>query len=97
MRPADARQSRPELKGLRGLPDRSKTCMLTQVADGVLVHQSELIQNDTVVVQGRAGVVLVDPGIQRSEMVCLANDLRELGQPVVAGRAASTHQEEGRR
>jgi glyoxylase-like metal-dependent hydrolase (beta-lactamase superfamily II) len=61
--------------------------MLTQVADGVLVHQSELIQNNTVVVQGRAGVLLIDPGITGSEMACLANDVRELGQPVVAGFA----------
>ncbi len=61
--------------------------MLTQVAEGVLVHQSELLQNNTVVVQGRAGVLLIDPGIQGSEMACLANDLRELGQPVVAGFA----------
>jgi glyoxylase-like metal-dependent hydrolase (beta-lactamase superfamily II) len=61
--------------------------MLTQVAEGVLVHQSELLQNNTVVVRGRAGVLLVDPGIQGSEMACLANDLRELGQPVVAGFA----------
>ncbi len=61
--------------------------MLTQVADGVLVHQSELLQNNAVVVQGRAGVLLVDPGITGSEMACLANDLRELGQPVVAGFA----------
>lgn len=63
--------------------------MLTHVADGVLIHQSELLQNNTVVVQGRAGVLLIDPGIQGSEMACLANDLRELGQPVVAG--FSTH------
>ncbi len=63
--------------------------MLRQVADGVLVHQSELLQNNTVVVQGRAGVLLIDPGIQGSEMACLANDLRELGLPVVAG--FSTH------
>jgi len=63
--------------------------MLTQVAEGVLVHQSELLQNNAVVVQGRAGVLLIDPGIQGSEMACLANDLRELGQPVVAG--FSTH------
>ena len=63
--------------------------MLTQVAESVLVHQSELLQNNTVVVQGRAGVLLIDPGIQGSEMACLANDLRELGQPVVAG--FSTH------
>jgi glyoxylase-like metal-dependent hydrolase (beta-lactamase superfamily II) len=61
--------------------------MLTQVADGVLVHQSELLQNNAVVVQGRAGVLLIDPGIQGSEMTCLANDVRELGQPVVAGFA----------
>lgn len=63
--------------------------MLTQVAEGVLIHQSELIQNNAVVVQGRAGVLLIDPGITRDEMVALANDLRELGQPVVAG--FSTH------
>jgi glyoxylase-like metal-dependent hydrolase (beta-lactamase superfamily II) len=63
--------------------------MLNQVAEGVLVHQSELLQNNTVVVQGRAGILLVDPGITGEEMGCLANDLRELGQPVVAG--FSTH------
>ena len=51
------------------------------------VHQSELIQNNTVVVQGRDGVLVIDAGITGSEMVCLANDLRELGQPVVAGFA----------
>ena len=63
--------------------------MLTQVAEGVLVHQSELLQNNTVVVQGSGGVLLIDPGITGDEMACLANDLRELGQPVVAG--FSTH------
>ena len=63
--------------------------MLRQVAEGVWIHQSELIQNNAVVVQGRAGVLLIDPGIQGSEMACLANDLRELGRPVVAG--FSTH------
>jgi glyoxylase-like metal-dependent hydrolase (beta-lactamase superfamily II) len=61
--------------------------MLTQVAEGVLTHQSELIQNNAVVVQGRAGVLVIDPGIQGFEMACLANDLRELGQPVVVGFA----------
>jgi glyoxylase-like metal-dependent hydrolase (beta-lactamase superfamily II) len=63
--------------------------MLTQVAESVLVHQSELLQNNAVVVQGRAGALLIDPGITGSEMACLANDLRELGLPVVAG--FSTH------
>ncbi|MFZ3561692.1 MULTISPECIES: MBL fold metallo-hydrolase [unclassified Streptomyces] len=63
--------------------------MLQQVADGVLVHQSELLQNNTVVVQGTGGVLLVDPGITGDEMACLANDLRVYGHPVTAG--FSTH------
>lgn len=63
--------------------------MLKQVAEGVLIHQSELLQNNTVVVQGGSGVLLVDAGITGEEMACLANDLRELGRPVVAG--FSTH------
>ena len=61
--------------------------MLTEVARGVLVHQSELLQNNAVVVQGRAGVLLVDPGITGDEMACLANDVSGLGHPVVAGFA----------
>jgi glyoxylase-like metal-dependent hydrolase (beta-lactamase superfamily II) len=63
--------------------------MLRQAAEGVLTHQSELLENNAVVVQGRAGVLLIDAGITESEMACLAHDLRELGQPVVAG--FSTH------
>ncbi len=61
--------------------------MLRQVAEGVLVHQSEVLQNNTAVVQGRDGVLVIDAGITGAEMACLANDLRELGQPVVAGFA----------
>jgi glyoxylase-like metal-dependent hydrolase (beta-lactamase superfamily II) len=63
--------------------------MLRQVAEGVLIHQSELLQNNAVVVQGRAGVLLIDPGITGDELACLASDLSELGQTVVAG--FSTH------
>ncbi|WP_410655410.1 MBL fold metallo-hydrolase [Amycolatopsis sp. lyj-112] len=63
--------------------------MLKQVAEGVLVHQSALLENNTVVVQGNGGVLLIDAGITGGEMTCLANDLRELGQPVIAG--FSTH------
>ena len=63
--------------------------MLTQVADGVLVHTSPLLQNNTVVVQGAAGVLVVDAGITGAEMACLARDLGELDRPVVAG--FSTH------
>jgi glyoxylase-like metal-dependent hydrolase (beta-lactamase superfamily II) len=61
--------------------------VLRQVAEGVLTHQSELLENNAVVVQGGAGVLLVDPGLTADEMTCLANDLRELGQPVVVGFA----------
>jgi glyoxylase-like metal-dependent hydrolase (beta-lactamase superfamily II) len=65
--------------------------MLRQVADGVLIHQSELLQNNTVVVQGRAGVLLIDPGVTGHEMACLENDLRALDQPVVAGFSTHPH------
>lgn len=65
--------------------------MLTQVAEGVLIHQSEFIQSNAVVVQGREGVLLIDPGIQADEMACLANDVRERGQTVVAGFATHPH------
>jgi glyoxylase-like metal-dependent hydrolase (beta-lactamase superfamily II) len=49
------------------------------------------LQSNAVVVQGRAGVLLIDPGVQGHEMACLANDLRELGQPVVAGFSTHPH------
>ncbi len=61
--------------------------MLRQVAEGVLIHQSEFIQSNAVVVHGGAGVLLIDPGITGDEMSCLADDLSDLGQPVVAGFA----------
>lgn len=63
--------------------------MLTEVAEGVLVHQSAFVQSNAVVVQGRDGVLLVDPGITVAELDCLADDLDRLGRPVVAG--FSTH------
>ena len=65
--------------------------MLRQVADGVLIHQSEFCQSNAVVVQGRAGVLLIDPGIRGDEMACLANDLSDLGQIVVTGFSTHPH------
>jgi glyoxylase-like metal-dependent hydrolase (beta-lactamase superfamily II) len=65
--------------------------VLRQVADGVLIHQSEFCQSNAVVVQGRAGLLLIDPGILGDEMAALADDLRELGQPVVAGFSTHPH------
>ena len=65
--------------------------MLRPVAEGVLVHESEFIQSNAVVVQGRAGVLLIDPGVTGSEIACLANDLRELGHPVATGFSTHPH------
>ena len=65
--------------------------MLRQVAEGVLIHQSEFCQSNAVVVQGRAGVLLIDPGVQDDEMACLANDLSQSGQTVVAGFSTHPH------
>jgi len=65
--------------------------VLKQVAEGVLIHQSEFIQSNAVVVHGRAGVLLIDPGMTGSEMVAIADDLRESGQPVVAGFSTHPH------
>jgi len=65
--------------------------VLRQVAEGVLVHESEFLQSNAIVVQGRAGVLLIDPGVTGDEITCLANDLRELGQPVVAGFSTHPH------
>ncbi|MBG6239737.1 glyoxylase-like metal-dependent hydrolase (beta-lactamase superfamily II) [Mycetocola sp. CAN_C7] len=63
--------------------------MLKRVAEGVLVSESEFLQSNTVVVQGRDGVLLIDPGITAGELATLADDLQRLGQRVVAG--FSTH------
>lgn len=63
--------------------------MLTQVAGGVFVHESEFIQSNAVVVAGKEGVLLVDPGITRQELAELANELRSSDRSVVAG--FSTH------
>ena len=65
--------------------------MLRQVAEGVLIHDSEFCQSNAVVVQGQAGVLLIDPGIRSDVMAALANDLGELGQPVVAGFSTHPH------
>jgi glyoxylase-like metal-dependent hydrolase (beta-lactamase superfamily II) len=57
----------------------------------VLIHQSEFCQSNAVVVHGRAGVLLIDPGVQGHEMACLANDLSDSGQTVVAGFSTHPH------
>jgi len=65
--------------------------VLRQVAEGVLIHESEFCQSNAVVVHGRAGVLLIDPGVRGSEMACLANDLSDSGQTVAAGFSTHPH------
>jgi glyoxylase-like metal-dependent hydrolase (beta-lactamase superfamily II) len=65
--------------------------VLTQVAEGVLVHESDFMKSNAVVVQGQAGVLLIDAGVQEHEMTCLASDLSESGQTVVAGFSTHPH------
>jgi glyoxylase-like metal-dependent hydrolase (beta-lactamase superfamily II) len=65
--------------------------VLRQVAEGVLIHQSEFCQSNAVVVRGQAGALLIDAGIYGHEMACLANDLSESGQTVVAGFSTHPH------
>src|ERR1700751_5882342 len=63
--------------------------MLTQVGDGVWVRQSTWVWTNTIVVRGEGGLILVDPGIDGSDLNQLADDVDRLGIPVIAG--VSTH------
>jgi glyoxylase-like metal-dependent hydrolase (beta-lactamase superfamily II) len=65
--------------------------MLTEVADGVWVRQSEWVWTNSIVVRGEDGLVLIDPGITGSELEQLADDVEGLGIPVVAGFATHPH------
>jgi glyoxylase-like metal-dependent hydrolase (beta-lactamase superfamily II) len=65
--------------------------VLREIADGVLVQQSEFLQSNAVVVQGDAGVLLIDPGVHGHEMAALADDLRERGQVVAVGFSTHPH------
>jgi len=48
----------------------------------------EWVWTNSIVVRGEDGLVLVDPGIDGSELNQLADDLDRLGTPVVAGGRA---------
>ena len=65
--------------------------MLQPIADGIWVHESQFLQSNTVVIRGREGVFLVDPGITSGELEHLAADLRDLRLPVVAGFSTHPH------
>ncbi|HEY3546744.1 MAG TPA: MBL fold metallo-hydrolase, partial [Propionicimonas sp.] len=65
--------------------------MLNEVADGVWVRQSEWVWSNAVVVRGEGGLILVDPGIDGSDLNQLADDVDRLGTPVVAGFSTHLH------
>jgi glyoxylase-like metal-dependent hydrolase (beta-lactamase superfamily II) len=69
--------------------------VLNQVAEGVWVRQSAWVWSNAIVVRGEGGLVLVDPGIDGSELNQLADDLDRLvdrlGIPVVAGFSTHPH------
>jgi glyoxylase-like metal-dependent hydrolase (beta-lactamase superfamily II) len=64
---------------------------LREVADGVWVRQSEWVWTNSIVVRGHDGLIVVDPGIEGSELNELADDVDRLGVPVVAGFSTHPH------
>jgi glyoxylase-like metal-dependent hydrolase (beta-lactamase superfamily II) len=65
--------------------------MLREVADGVWVRQSAWVWSNATVVRGEKGLILIDPGIDGSDLSQLADDVDQLGLPVVAGFATHPH------
>jgi glyoxylase-like metal-dependent hydrolase (beta-lactamase superfamily II) len=64
---------------------------LNQVADGVWVRQSEWVWTNSIAVRGEDGLILIDPGIDGSELNQLADDVGRLDIPVVAGFSTHPH------
>ena len=64
---------------------------LKQVADGVWVRQSEWVWTNSIVLRGDDGLILIDPGIEGSELDDLADAVDRLGVPVVAGFCTHPH------
>ncbi len=65
--------------------------MLTEVADGVWVRQSEWVWTNSIVVRGDDGLIVVDPGITGSELDEIADVIDRIGVPVVAGFSTHPH------
>ena len=65
--------------------------MLNQVADGVWVRQSDWVFSNAIAVRGEDGLLLVDPGIGGPDLDQLADELDQLGIPVVAGFSTHPH------
>jgi glyoxylase-like metal-dependent hydrolase (beta-lactamase superfamily II) len=65
--------------------------VLNEVADGVWVRQSEWAWSNAIAVRAEGGLILVDPGIDGSDLNQLADDVDRLGLPVVAGFSTHPH------
>ena len=65
--------------------------MLTEVADGVWVRQSDWVWSNATVVRGADGLLVVDPGISGDDLAELADDVDGLGIPVIAGFSTHPH------
>ena len=65
--------------------------LLTEVADGVWVRQSEWVWTNSIVVRTDDGLIVIDPGIHGSELNQLADDVDRLDIPVVAGFSTHPH------
>ena len=65
--------------------------MLTPVADGVWVRQSDWVWTNSVVVRAEEGLILIDPGIHGRELNELADEIDRLGIRVIAGFSTHPH------
>lgn len=65
--------------------------MLTEVADGVLIRQSNFCLSNAVVVGARSEVLLVDPGVDGTDLVALADELDALDVVTTAGFSTHPH------
>ena len=65
--------------------------MLNQVANSIWVRQSAWVLSNAIAVRGEGGLILVDPGIDGSDLNQLADDLERLSIPVVAGFSTHPH------
>ena len=65
--------------------------MLNEVADGVWVRQSEWVWTNSIVVRADDGLIVIDPGIEGTELDELADDVARLGIGVIAGFCTHPH------
>jgi glyoxylase-like metal-dependent hydrolase (beta-lactamase superfamily II) len=65
--------------------------MLTEIAAGVWLRQSEFCQSNAVLIRGENGVLLVDPGVDGHDLTELADDLVQAGDMVALGFSTHPH------